>query len=62
MGVLVWHILPLVYLLMPDMAAFPGHTCWHEQLGQIPKAVATLTSKDQIMNCSKIRTSHTNFY
>ena len=33
-GVLVWHILPLVRLLKPDSAASPGQrVCMHSQLG-----------------------------
>ena len=47
MGVLVWHILPVVHLPTPDSATFPGQHVWYAQLGQIPKAAATLVSKDK---------------
>ena len=38
MEVLVWHILPPVYLLMPDSAASPGQHVWYTQPGHVPKA------------------------
>lgn len=46
-GILVCHILTLVHLLLPASAACPGLNVLCAQPGQIPKAVATLTSKDQ---------------
>lgn len=46
MGVLVWHVLPPVHLLMLDSAVFPGQHGWYAQPGQILKAAAILTSKD----------------
>ena len=32
---------------MPDGAAFPGQHVWYTPHGQMPKAAATLTSKDE---------------
>lgn len=46
-GSLVWHILPPVYLLTSNSAASPGQHVWYTQSDQIPKAAATLMSKDQ---------------
>lgn len=34
-------------LLIPNSAAFLGQHVWYTQPGQIPKAAATLTFKDQ---------------
>lgn len=47
-GVLVWHILPPVHLLMSNSTASPSQHIWYAQLGLIPKAAATLTFKDQV--------------
>lgn len=47
-GFLVWHQIPfLVHLLLPDNAVSLGRHAWNAQSGQIPKAAATLISKDQ---------------
>ena len=47
-GFLVWHQVPsLVHLLLPDNAVSLGIHEWYAQPGQIPKATATLISKDQ---------------
>lgn len=46
-GILVWHVLPPVYLLMPDSDASSGQYGWYAQFGLVPTAVATLKSKDQ---------------
>lgn len=42
MGVLVWHILPPVHLLMPNGATSPCQHIWYAQPGQIPKAMDLL--------------------
>lgn len=48
-GVLVWHKVPsLVHLLLPDNAVSLGRHAWYAQPDQIPKAAATLISKDQV--------------
>lgn len=38
MGVPVWHIPPLVYLLMAGSAASTGQRTWYAQPAQVPKA------------------------
>lgn len=42
-------------LLMPDSAASPGQHVWYAQFGQIPKAAATLTFKDQATSVNSYR-------
>lgn len=46
-GVLVQHIPPPIKLLTPQNTTSPGQHVWFTQPGQVPKAGATLTSKDQ---------------
>lgn len=46
-GVLVWHIPPPIHLLMPESTTSTGQHVWFTQPDQIPKAMATLTPKDQ---------------
>lgn len=46
-AVLVWHITEPIHLLAPENITFPSQYVWFTQPGQIPKAVTTLTSKDQ---------------
>lgn len=46
-AVLVWHVTEPIHLLAPESITFSSQYVWFTQPGQIPKAVTTLTSKDQ---------------